>query len=259
MSMRPIASALLATTAALFSPGASCAGGTEPASAAAAAAAAAPVARALQALKAPENAVSLPWPGVADRTLVAWTTWRADENTTADAPEDGAIDLDLAIVQSSTGAVLQHTHQSNAWTSDADHFDGFSIDTANYAIAPGRRAFGIRVRSHHQGCAGSQGEALRLFEARGAGLAPLTRDDIVMKESVTWCDCSESREVTRTLAVAPTTTRGHADLVLRERRVEGTGKETQDRGRCEMHETRTSARALLRFDGDHYTGSEAMR
>lgn len=213
------------------------------------------IAHALHALKAPADTRFQSWPGVAERTLVAWTTWHAEENiTTPDEPNDGAIDLDVAVVETSSGRVMQHLHEQNAWMSDAMHFDGAGLDTANYALAPGVRAFGLRAHSHHQGCAASEDEVLRLFEIRGGELVRATGEDLAMKRSTSWCDCQDdSTEMTRTLAIAPTRSSGHADLVWQEKkRTEHAERDDKAPQGCRTTVKQAVRRVVLRFDGQSY-------
>ena len=213
------------------------------------------IARALHALKAPAAARFQSWPGVADRTLVAWTAWHAVENlTTPDAPDDGAIDLDVAVLETHSGRVMQHLHEPGAWISDAMHFDGAGLDAADYALAPGVRAFGMRASSHHQGCAASEDEVLRLYEIRGGELVRATGEDLVMKRSISWCGCQDdSSALTRTLAIAPTGSHDHADLVLQEkRRTEHAERDDKAPEGCRTTVKQAQRRVVLRFDGRSY-------
>ena len=60
-------------------------------------------------LKLPNDAVIKPWPGVADRTLVAYAA-RRDKTESDDQNEnDIKIDLTVLVLKSSTGDIVQRT------------------------------------------------------------------------------------------------------------------------------------------------------
>ncbi len=95
---------------------------------------------------------------------------------------------------------------------------------------------------------------LRLFEIRGGELVRLTDGDLLMKGATAWCDCGDdSTERTRTLAIAPTSSSGHADLVLQERsRVEHPERDDKAPEGCRTTVKQVTRRVVLRFDGQAY-------
>jgi len=204
----------------------------------------------------PDDALFKPWPGVPDRTLVAWSDYRSmttdqvDGGATPTGPDvPDVVDITVLVVQTSTGHVLQRYHEDKAFDSLAVQFDRIELDTADYALAPGRRAFGVRVRGRHMGCGAEDTATLRLLEPDGASLRNLL---VLQTEAhVANCDCGSSRDVTRTLAIAQSATQGHADLVVHERRDE-TPDGSIDPRHCHPKARRAERTLTLHFDGMRY-------
>ena len=206
----------------------------------------------------PEDAVVKPWPGVPDRTLVAWVDY---ESTTSDKVDGGAtpsgpavpdvVDLTVLVVQASTGRALQRVEQKKVFDPLALQFDHVDFDTANYMLQPGRRAFGVRVFGRHLGFVAEDDTTLLLFEPDGASLREVLR--LQVASHLATRDCGAGHDIARTVAIAPTTTQGHADLVVRERR-EATPDGSRQRADCHLRVERDARTFTLRFDGLRYPG-----
>ena len=208
--------------------------------------AAGPRAALLERLKAPENAVAKDWPGMPDRTLVAWTQLRPDP----DGPSD-LVDLTLLLVQTSTGRTLARARLSAAWESDAIAYRGLSFDTAAWTLAAGQRAFGVRANFVHPGrTTGIERTSLDLFEVRGATIVPVL-SRLLVDERVESGQCGAYRERHATLGVAPTRSRGHADLALEADGMDATDGPVEADGPCKDAVQR-HWHGVLRFDGTRY-------
>ncbi len=202
----------------------------------------------------PDEAQFQDWPGVADRTLIAWTD---DVGAAAGAgAQDDVLDLTVLVVQTSSGRVLQRYHAGKAFDSRVTHveFSKFEVDTASYALAPGRRAFGIRLVGEHRGCGAEERDELHLLEADGSTLREVLA--LVTLDHLAYCDCGEGHDVVRTLAVAGSATRGRADLVVHERR-EDTPDGMRDPANCHPKVRHSQRTTTWRFDGRRYV--EAVR
>jgi hypothetical protein len=193
----------------------------------------------------PEEAQFKAWPGVPDRTLIAWTD---DESTSSD---EAAVDLTVLVVQTSTARVLQRYHEDKAWNSESVQFESLEFDTANYTLAPGSRAFGVRLFGRHLGFAAEESQTLRLLEPAGAALNKVLT--LQTMSNLATRDCGEGHDMTRTVAVAPTLTRGHADLVVHERR-QDTPDGSNAPTRCHPRVRHSERTTTLRFDGTRYPG-----
>jgi hypothetical protein len=200
-----------------------------------------------QKLSLPEDVEVREWVG--GRTIIAYAV--PHPQAAADK-EEGVdyLDLTLQVVDTKTGEVVARSFVENGIVSDAMHFDGLAIDAADYTLAPGVRAFGLRVKSSHVGLISADAVDMRLFEVRRPAIVEVM-PSVTMRSSSGDRNCEESHEMTRTLEIAKTSTRGRADIVLHDRQVEGTGSPGAD-GDCRMKETRSEHRVTLHFDGKSY-------
>ncbi len=204
----------------------------------------------------PDDAIVKPWTGVPDRSLVAWVDY---QSTTSDQTAGGAtpsgptvpdvVDLTVLVVQTSTGRALQRVEHKKVFDSLALQFDHVDFDTADYALEPGRRAFGVRVFGRHLGYEAEDTTTLLLFEPDGAALRQVLRLEV--QSHLATRDCGPGHDVARTVAVAPTATQGHADLVVRERR-EDVADGSAHPADCHPHPRRSARTVTLRFDGRRY-------
>ncbi len=200
----------------------------------------------LGSIEAPANAIVKTWPGVRDRTLVGWTVARS-------GPDGGSelVDLQIRLLQASTGRVLARATLEKAWTSDAVAFTGFSLDTADWAVEPARRAFGVRADFAHPGRLTIIDETrLWLFEVRGARIVPVL-SNLLVDQRIESGQCGVYRERHATLAIAPTRSHGHADLALDVAAMDSTDSRVEPPATC-ADEVRRRWRGLLRFDGVRY-------
>ena len=194
------------------------------------------------------------WPGDPARHIVALV--RPQDGATDDAAN---YDLDLAMVHTQSGEILQHVLRKGAITSDAMRFDGIGLDTANYALAPGVRAFGVRTRHSHMGGTSSSHETLSLYVPDGNELKPVLLD-LPMDSSVSnrGGECNEARETTRTLAMDGASSHGYAHLVVIEKSSNQEIK-TLNEGGCIETASRSSHRYVLQFDGTKYVAPKELR
>lgn len=80
----------------------------------------------------------------------------------------GSRDLDIVILKLSDGSILARGHWDSEVQDDAEHLEGFGIDTGQYILAPDKRAFGIRtINSTRCTCANSSLGGLILFAQIG--------------------------------------------------------------------------------------------
>jgi hypothetical protein len=150
--------------------------------------------------------------------IVALTYTHGDQlSGMASDNNDNGYDLDVLIVRTEDGTVAARNAPAAHIDSDAITFTGVGIDTADYALAPGRRAFGIRAGhvSHCYACDYGQTD-LRLYLLRGNKLDDIL--DTMMDETRGEGDGSDCNDIptvsTRTIKVAATKAHGLADLLL---------------------------------------------
>ena len=199
------------------------------------------------------TAICKAWPGDPAKSIVA-LVWPQDGTT----DEEGSYDLDVLIVKTKSGELLQHVTQKGAIASDAMHFDGIWLDTANYELAHGVRAFGVRTRHSHMGGTSSSDETLSLYVPRGNELKPVLLD-LNMNSSVgdRGGECNEARATVRTLAIGSASSHGYAHLVVAENNTNQEIKTLKDG--CEETVSQSSHRYVLQFDGTKYVAPKEVQ
>lgn len=166
------------------------------------------------------------------------------------ANDEGVKKLVVAVVDGSTTRVVRH-YQVDV-TEDAALMvgaDSLSLDNARYQLAPGVRAFGLRFKSdaHGPSCAdGIWRDELTLFVPDGDALRPVLQG-LAMSRSWARQGCFGNGggtlvydEATLSIALAPTRTKGYADLEVSARiRRNGEGAAKIER-------------VMLHYDGTEY-------
>ena len=136
---------------------------------------------------------------------------------------------------------------------------GISIDTANYALRPGNRAFGVRVRfGYAHSCSETEHEDLHLFDVFGKNIKQVTTINTYLKDSSHACGTPDGTvtESKTTIQIAGTSTQGYADLLLHEAIVE---YDDNDDGAASRRPSKKME--LLRFDEerDDYLPASSLR
>lgn len=136
--------------------------------------------------------------------------------------------------------------------------DGLKLDTAGYELAPGVRAFGVRVRSAAPGpsCPDRRAnDELTLYVRQGSALRPVFASHMdfwsrVEGEPCSWAQGQRlvTEEAAFTVGVGPGSHHGYADLRVTAdvARIETAAGSDQDRT------VRRRASRVLRYDGARY-------
>ncbi|GLQ94433.1 hypothetical protein [Dyella acidisoli] len=191
-------------------------------------------------------------PSNTSQAIVA-LTYRAGEETTGKAQEntDGDYDLDIVSIDLATNTILAHTHQSQAIPSDAVMFDSLTIDTARYILAPGQRAFGIRIDhgAHCYQCAYSFTE-LTLYLVDGQQLKEILSINADVQRSADTDACPNAVSSSKTkVSIGKGTSHGLADIVLSTSTSVDANSEDGQPKKCSSTSSKTST---IHFDGVRY-------
>lgn len=207
------------------------------------------IANALRMQPAPEYTAAKVWPGDPSRLIFAAGVLHAREGE----PDYGVetYDLHLLALKAGDHTVLASYVQAGAYTSDAIHLDSIGIDTANYALAPGVRGFGIASHFAHHGCAAYEGEDLSLFIVDGHAIRPVLPGIGVTKSQGMCGTCGDYSHSDSILAVAKTSSKGFADLIVKTRSTSA-GPGTIQGEECIAPEESGKTTDVLRFDGSQY-------
>jgi len=184
--------------------------------------------------------------------IVALTYTPGDEKTGfATTPEDDpGYDLDVVVVRTGDGSLVARSPRAHV-ESDAVRFEGIAIDTANYTLAPGLRAFGLRVEhaAHCYHCNYGTVE-LALYVQRGERLDRVL-DTTVHETRGEWGDCDNPpSETIRTIKVLRAASHGLADLAF----TTTTAVQPDDDApaACKAGSPPTVEHAAVHFDGKAY-------
>jgi len=176
------------------------------------------------------------------------------------APEaDGLYDLDVLVVKSDSGEIIQHLLQLGALPADSTRLESLTVDTARYTVAPNVRAFGAKADFAHNGGTNLHFQTINLYVAAGSTLKQVLGNLILVEEHndrVDDCNSSSS-EAKRTLAIANTDSNGYADLILREKVIHRESKMVK--GKCVENETPSSRQYVLQFDGNVYAVPKSLQ
>ena len=186
------------------------------------------------------------------KTIVAFA--RIQGTNSSDSTD--LYNLDVLLVDTKSGKILQHFFQEGAFESDSVAFSGITIDTARYKLAPEVRAFGIRAdfksNSHSYSI---NYQTLNLYVSKDQKLKQVLADLTMDMDSNSFSSDNDYcpttiNETKRTLAIAKTTRHGYADLLLQEEITEDDRKIV--RNVCVTTTTKTTKQYTLHFNGDVY-------
>jgi len=199
------------------------------------------------------------WPAYDDQTIVATSTFKPDS---ADANNDGGnVDLELALIHSSSSKRLASYRKKDAYYSDAVAYEGLAIDTARYKLTPNDRAFGIRSSFEHSSSVSPYNKIeLALYLKQGDALRPVLEGLVISKSTGEWDgNCAGQGESTQsTVDIGKTLHNGFADLVVSST-VTVTENVVVD-GECQdSSKTLKTTRVTLIYDGKHYVVPEALK
>ena len=172
---------------------------------------------------------------------------------------DEAKELAVMLIDAGHRRVLASYKQrvdEDALTRIDEH--SLSLDSASYLFVPGVRAYGLRFHS----AAGSAScadqtfdQLLSLFVTSGTAMRPVLRLNMSVERAISGCIGAAVpgyvvEPAMLTVAIAPTSSHGYADLVVRAK-IAPFGSETAKHVPKQRSETRT-----LRYDGQRYVVPE---
>ncbi len=156
-------------------------------------------------------------PEHAGYAIVALSYVSGEENGGEVAQSDDAnYDLDVIILNLEDDSVVAHRHDAALIPSDAIRFEGLSIDTARYQLAPDKRAFGIRTShsAHCYACSYSYTD-MTLYLVNGKAIDSIMdiRTDETRNEETASCPDAIA-QTTASLMVGEGSSHGLADLIV---------------------------------------------
>lgn len=170
-------------------------------------------------------------------------------------------DLRILVLDSSSLEIRHDIRLQGLMSDDAVRLTSVSFDTARYDLAPGRRAFGLRISRVGASRANPFDEtSLRLFDIGPKGLAMVLDGLSVARSSGEWDTNCAGRFTSRavTLSMADTVTQGYRDIATSESRE--SSRAAVVRGDCEEKVVdKGKTPRTLKFDGQRYRIPQPLR
>lgn len=169
-----------------------------------------------------DHAVCKVWPANEALTIAALPLPQKDNNDNV-----GTDDLEVLVADSASGTVIAHQFRKSAIAYDAIRLDSIALDTARYQLAPGNRAFGVRVTYEGSSRVNPYGvTALSLYTIEGQRLRTVLDNLAVSESSGDWDgNCAGTfNDTTRTLDIGAAGKEGFSTLKIAEKSVDRVNK-----------------------------------
>ncbi|MEN4920546.1 hypothetical protein ABE485_17880 [Achromobacter spanius] len=197
------------------------------------------------------------WPANPDLLLAAIPLMQ--DRPDQDDGHDG--DLRILVLDRATLKVLHDLRLDGLMSDDAVRLGGVSFDTARYDVAPGRRAFGLRISREGSSRANPFSEtSLRLFDIGPKGLDMVLDGLVVDRSNGEWdTNCAgEFTERSVSLAMGGGSANGLRDLTATESHE--SSRAAMQHGDCvEKILDKGKTTRTLKFDGRRYQIPEPLR
>lgn len=154
-------------------------------------------------------------PVVADQFIVAVVSPTEVAGQAVTSGDGEHFDLDVAIWNRRTHAVVAHRHDAGYLLSDASSLRSSSVDTARYILAPGIRAFGVRDVHYPDNTHSKWGEThLTLFVQQGDRIARIFASQVeLLTDGGDTPTCTDAKRAIRTtVGTAKSLSHGYAEL-----------------------------------------------
>lgn len=168
---------------------------------------------------------------------------------------NGDYGIDVLVADSATGKVIAHRYQDAAFNSDTSLYWSLKLDTARYQIAPGLRAFGVRITDEGSSKPSPyESETLTLYVQDGSQLRPIMSDLVVRKTQGEWdMECAGTFKTTsRTLAVGNPGKDGFASLRVVEKTTDSKNVPKPGDECEEVTDAPKTKTFTLNYDGSQY-------
>jgi hypothetical protein len=200
------------------------------------------------------------WPEDPTRFIVAIASQDHSALDSSANNDAGFYDLTVLLLKNTSDQVVARLVQKRAFSFDAIQLIAIAIDSAPYELASGQRAFGVRAHfANSSSVSSSEHEQLNLYLVQGAELRQILGNLLTAQKLYEKVDDCQETLADRSwrLIVAPHSTLGKADLILKEKVV--IDKSSLQKGHCVSKKNVVSKSTTLRFDGQNYLVPEDLR
>lgn len=154
-------------------------------------------------------------PVTTNQFIVAIVSPAAVAGSSAKSDDAEHFDLDVALWNPDTQAIVAHRHDAGYLLSDALSLRASSVDTARYTLAPGVRAFGVRDIHYPHNTHSRWGETrLTLFVQHGDRIERIFATQVeLLTDGESTAACPDAtRAIRTTVGTAASQSNGYADL-----------------------------------------------
>jgi hypothetical protein len=196
-----------------------------------------------------DNATCKVWPANPAQTLAVLPL--PQKGGTAD---ETVYDLEVLVADSKTGAVIAHSYEPSAITSDAMGLQSIALDTAPWQLTPQERAFGVRKSFANSSRVNSYADtSLSLYVIDEGKLRRVLSNLTTLKSSAdSDGNCAgQFSDTSRAISVGPAGRGGYAKLLVSEKTVDTT--KTAAGEQCTSKDKAAKrASFTIEYDGSHY-------
>lgn len=205
-----------------------------------------------------------PWPADPQKSVVAVASSRksmnAEESAKVNEDSFGDYDLEIVVVKTDSGKVLQQSFQKEKLDSVLTPLQGIEIDTRTYILAKNVFAFGL-LSKHAQSATYDQisKEILNLYVPKGKQLNNVLKDFPLRYTKKSVKNCSGFiTEVITNIELGELRKKGYVDLLTTEIQAEINSMPTSEPGKCALNRTETTEQYLIYFDGKEFVPPNSL-
>jgi hypothetical protein len=196
-----------------------------------------------------DNAVCKVWPANPTQTLAVLPLPQKGGTT-----DETVYDVEVLVADSKTGAIIAHTYEPSAITSDAMSLESLALDTAPWRLTPQELAFGVRKSFQNSSQVDPYANtALSLYVIDGSKLRRVLSNLTTRQSKGDWDgNCAgQFSDTSRAISVGPAGRGGYATLLIREKTIDTTktvaGTQCASKGMAAKRASFT-----LGYDGSRY-------
>jgi hypothetical protein len=197
-----------------------------------------------------DNAACKVWPANPAQTLAVLPLPQK-----GGAANETVYDVEVLVADSNTGAIIAHSYEPSAITSDAMGLDeGLALDTAPWRLTPQELAFGVRKSFQNSSRVDPFADTtLSLYVIDGSKLRRVLSNLTTRESKGDWDgDCAgQFSDTSRAISVGPAGRGGYATLLVSEKTVDTTktvaGKQCASKDKAAKRASFT-----LEYDGSRY-------
>ena len=196
-----------------------------------------------------DNAACKVWPANPAQTLAVLPL--PQKGGTTDAT---VYDVEVLVADSKTGAVIAHSYEPSAITSDAMALQGIALDTAAWRLTPQELAFGVRTSFQNSSRVNPFADTtLSLYVIDERKLRRVLSNLTTRQSRGDWDgNCAgQFSDTSRAISVGPAGGEGYATLLVSEKSVDTTSTATGEQ--CASKDKAAKrASFTLKYDGSRY-------